>query len=407
MERRPGTWHAVSIMRARPERRWSSLTEHRLVRMFTVRAQWVRRVVVTSMAAALAWVVADSLLAGGGVTAAIAAVITIQVSLHKSLREGFAQILGTGIGAGVGVLASDLVGLGFITVMVTVALASVAARALGLGAAASINVVITALIVIGPGPTESTAAHRLIAIVAGSLVGIGLSYFSHAKTPAGRTVDEISELATAAAQLLADMATGVSDGVDRAEAATWLARGRALVARVPRVRAQAAEARDYSRWFPLAERSEAEDLYTRAVALDHAVEQVRSIARTLFDTTVDGAMSATLNARIADALATASYAMSASVVELRDEIDAPLDPAVTEDVRQAGAGITEQLIDEHHDVAPEQLEHGISIATHLSRMADSLDQSSPAIREVPDPGPPTEELVLRLPGQRRRRRRHR
>lgn len=384
--------------------RWADLAEHRFVRLFTDRAQWVRRILVTSLAASAAWVVADRLMPGGGVTAAIAAVLTVQVSLHKSVREGLAQILGTGIGAGIGIGASDLVGLGSVTVMLTVGLASVAARALRLGTAASINVAITALIVIGPGPTESTAAHRLFAIVAGSLVGIALSYFTHSKTPAGRTVDEIAELATSAARLLEDMAAGVSDGVERSEAAVWLSRGRALVARVPRVRAQAAEARDYSRWFPLAERSEAEDLYTRAVALDHAVEQVRSIARTLFDTTVDGALSATLNARIAEALATASFAMRASVEELHDDRDVPHDAAVTEDVRQAGADITEQLLEER-EAEPEQLGHGISIATHLGRMADSLDHSSPAIREVPDPGPPTEELVLRLPGNRRRRRR--
>ena len=384
--------------------RWANLAEYRIVRLFTDRAQWVRRVVVTSLAGAAAWWVGDRLMTAGGVTAAIAAVLTVQVSLHKSVREGLAQILGTGIGAGIGIGASDLVGLGVITVMVTVGLASVAARALRLGTAASINVAITALIVIGPGPTESTAAHRLAAIVAGSLVGIALSYFTHAKTPAGRTIDEITELATAAARLLEDMSTGVSDGVDRAEAALWLARGRALVARVPRVRAQAAEARDYARWFPRAERSEAEDLYTRAVALDHAVEQVRSIARTLFDTTVDGAFSTELVARIADALATAGFAMRASVDELHDDRDVPLDPAFTEDVRQAGAEITEHLLEER-DAEPDQVGHGMSIATHLGRMADSLDHSSPAIREVPDPGPPTEELVLKLPGSRRRRRR--
>ncbi|MHB0927906.1 MAG: FUSC family protein [Candidatus Nanopelagicales bacterium] len=379
------------------------LTDTRLVRLFADRWQWVRQVTVTSVAAALAWQVGDIFLPRNGVVAAIAATLTVQVSVHKSVREGFSQILGTSLGAGIGLLSEQLFGLGFITVVLTVGLASVGARALRLGAAAAINVAITALIVIGPGLPESTAWHRLGSIVIGTLIGISLSYFSHPKSPAGRTVDEIAKLATWSAELLGVMAHGVAEGFDRHQAAQWLARGRVLVARVPRVRAQALEARAYSRWFPLAERAEADDLYMRAVALDHAVEQVRNIARTLYDSAVEGKLPMSVSQQISEALSTASYALSASVVELRDEDELPLDPAITEDVRQAGVELAEQLLEERGNVDSEQFGHGIYIATTLGRMADSLDQSAPALHEVPDPGPPTEELVLKLPNAVKRR----
>ncbi len=384
------------------------LVNSRLVRLFTDRWRWVRQVLVTSSAGALAWIVGDAILPRNGVTAAIAAILTVQVSVHKSVREGFSQILGTSIGAGIGLLSEAVFGLGFITVGITVGLASVGARALRLGSAAAINVVITALIVIGPGLPENTAWHRLLSIIIGTVIAIVLSYFSHPKSPAGRTIDEISQLAISAAELLGVMAHGVSDGFERQEAAQWLAKGRVLVARVPRVRAQATEARAYSRWFPLAVRAEADDLYMRAVALDHAVEQVRNIARTLYDSAVEGALPMSLNQQIADALSTASYAMSASVVELHDADDLPLDPAVTEDVRQAGVDLSEQLLEDRSQVDSEQFGHGMYIATTLGRMADSLDHSAPALREVPEPGPPTQELVLKLPnsvkhGWRRRR----
>ncbi len=385
------------------------LADTRLVHLFTDRRQWVRQVVVTSVASAVAWQVGDFFLPRNGVVAAITAAITVQVSVQRSVREGVSQIIGTSIGAGIALLSEAAFGLGFVTVVLTVGLASVGARALRLGSAAAVNVAITALIVIGPGLPENTAWHRLGSIVIGAAIAIVLSYFSHAKSPAGRTVEELSQLATSSAELLAVMAHGVSEGFDRHEAAHWLAKGRLLVARVPRVRAQATEARAYSRWFPLAERAEADDLYIRAVALDHAVEQVRNIARTLYDSAVEGALPMSVNQQIADALSTASYALSASVVELHDDNDAPLDPAVTQDVRQAGAELAEQLLEERERVEPEQLGHGIYIATTLGRMADSLDQSAPALREVPEPGPPTQELVLKLPEsvQRARRRRRR
>ena len=380
------------------------LAEHRILRPFMRRRQWVRQVFVSALAGAAAWQVADIAVPKSGVTAAIAATLTVQVSLHKSVREGFAQILGTSVGAGVALASSQVFGVGSITVLATVAMASVAARALRLGAGTSVNVVITALIVIGPGPSESTAVHRLAAVILGTLIGMAFSWWSHPKNPEGRTIDEITRMATDTAELLAVMSIGVADGYDRERAGRWLARARVLTTRVPRVRAQALEARDYARWFPTADRDTAEDLYRRAFALDHAVDEVATIARALFDAEVHGGLSATINQEIADALASASYAMSATVVELRDADDMPLDPAITEEVRQASADLTGQLLGETEHVEQDRIALGMAIASNIERIADSIDLSSPAIHEVPEPGPPTEELVLKLPKAKKRRR---
>lgn len=375
--------------------RW--LAGLRLVRLFTDRRVWVRQIFVTSVAGALAWQVGDAFVPHGGVTAAIAAAITVQMSLHKSMREGFGQILGTAIGAGVALASEQAFGLGAVTVAITIGLCAVVSRALRLGAAATVNVPVTALIVIGPGPSESTALHRLTAIVIGALIAIFLSYFSHPKNPEGRTVDDIARLATETAELLATMALGVERGFDRIESGRWLARARVLTSRVPRVRAQALEARDYARWFPMADRAIAADLYKRAFALDHAVDEVATIARTLFDAAVGGGIPDVVQQSLADALASASYAMSATVVELRDEDDFPLDPAVTDDVRQASADLAEHLLEDTSVADQEQVMRGMSIASGLDRIADSLDRSAPAIHEVPEPGPATEELILKLP----------
>ena len=69
------------------------------MRAFTSRAEWIRQVVVTAAAAGVAWTAGDRLVASGGLVAAITAALTVRVSVHKSVREGFGQILGTGIGA--------------------------------------------------------------------------------------------------------------------------------------------------------------------------------------------------------------------------------------------------------------------------------------------------------------------
>lgn len=376
----------------------------RIVRLFTSRRQWVRQVLVTSAAAGVAWIAGDRLIHNGGLVAAITAALTVRVSVHKSVREGFGQVLGTGIGALVALASVNVFGLGPVTVFITVGAGLVAARALRLGQVATVNVPVTALIVIGPGLAETTAEFRTLSTIVGVVIGIAFSYFTHPLDPAGRTVDRIAELATEAAELLGVMAEGVTDGIDQQETGRWLADARELVAKVPALRDQATEARQYARWYPLAAQDEAEALYTRAVALEHAVEQVRTIARTLFDAAVEGGLPESINQQISDALSAASYAVSATVVELKDSDDMPLDPDITDDVRQAGQELTHQLREDADEYPTVQFARGIAIASNLERLADSIDQSTPALHSVPEPEPPTEELVLKLPKPRRQRR---
>lgn len=378
--------------------------DSRFVRLFTTRRQWVRQVLVTAAASGAAWAAGDRLLQTGGLVAAITAALTVRVSVHKSVHEAFGQILGTAIGALVALASVSVFGVGVITVFITVAAGLVAARALHLGQVATVNVPVTALIVIGPGLAETTAENRTLSTIVGALIGIACSYFTHPSDPAGRTVHQISELATEAAELLGVMAAGVADGFDQEEAGAWLATARELVAKVPALRDQALEAKQYARWSPLAARDEADALYTHAVALDHAVEQVRTIARTLFDAAVEGGLPQSINQQISDALSAASYAVSATVVELQDADEMPLDPEITDDVRQAGQDLTHQLREDAEDFPTTQFARGIAIASNLERLADSIDQSTPAIHDVPDPEPPTQELVLKLPGVKRRRR---
>lgn len=366
----------------------------RFVKLFTDRAVWVRQITVTAAAAALAWFLGDLLIVNGGLVAAIVASLSTRISVHKSIREGFGQIVGTTIGAGIALTAVWLFDFGFITVAITVFLCAVVARALHLGEVASINVPVTALIVIGPGLSENTAIHRTQSTLLGAAIAILFSYFSHPKTPAGRTIDQISRLGNKCALLLAKMSAGVAQGFTEKDAGNWLAQARLLVEEIPTVRAQAIEAKSFARWFPTAEYDEAEELYARGVAVEHTVVQVRTIARTLFDTAVQGGITAETRAQIAQALATASKAITSRIKDFAT-VDGQSDSSITDDVRQAGADLTEKLIEEASNADPEQLARNISIVTNLERIADSLDQSSPALDKVATPDEPAERKVIK------------
>jgi uncharacterized membrane protein YccC len=366
----------------------------KIVNLFKNRKNWVRQILVAGLAGGVAWFLGDLLIKDGGVVAAIVCTLSIRISLHKSMREGFGQIVGTAVGAGIALFTVSVFNFGFIAVATTIIFCAVIARALHLGEVASVNVPVTALIVIGPGISQSTAFHRLGSTLIGAAIAILFSYFSHPNTPVGRAQIQIRNVSTKAAALLAEMSEGVAAGYTQKDAGSWLARARLLVEEVPAIRAQSVEARSHARWFPTAEKDEAEEIYIEGIAAEHTLVQVRMIARTLFDSAVEGGIADSTQKQIAVALSAASYAISAHV-EIPDDInDDATSP--TDDAREAGSVLAETLIEDGDDVDQEQIVRGLSIVANIGRIADSLDQNSPAITDVITPDEPAKDRVLKL-----------
>ena len=363
--------------------------------LFADRRVWVRQIAVAGLAGAVSWQVGDLLIADGGVVAAIVCSLSIRVSLHKSIREGFGQIVGTAIGAAVALFAVSVFNMGFIAIGITIVMCSVVARALHLGEVASVNVPVTALIVIGPGLSGSTAVHRLGSTLIGAAIAIVFSYFSHPKTPVGRAIDQITTVSHKAANLLAEMSEGVAAGYTQKEAGNWLAKARLLIEDIPALRSQSVEARGYARWFPTAEKDEAEDVYIRGIALEHTVVQVRTIARTLFDSAVSGGIADSTKKQIAVALSAASFAISSKFEEDNFSAD-DSNQSATEDAREAGAALAESLIEDAKDADQEQIVRGLSMVANIDRIADSLDQNSPALKDVITPDEPAQQKVMAI-----------
>jgi hypothetical protein len=320
--------------------------------------------------------------------------LSIRISLYKSVREGLGQILGTAIGAGIALLTVYFFDFGVIAVATTVLLCSVVARGLRLGEVASVNVPVTALIVIGPGISSSTAEHRLFSTLIGAAVAIVFSYFSHASTPAGRTIDQITRLGKKSADLLGNMAEGVASGYSQDDAGKWLLRARILIEEIPSVRSQALEAKRYARWSPLAEVDQADALYLRGVAMEHTVVQVRTIARTLFDSAVAGGVTQFANRQIGNALSATSYAISTKVESIETQNAEQRSLNIAEDLRLAAATLAEELIAESDRIDQEEFVRNISLVSNIERIADSLDESSPALSDVRTPGEPAHAKVM-------------
>ena len=366
------------------------------IRLFTDRRTWVRQIFVAAIASATAWVIGDNLVFKGGLVAAIVCALSIRISLYKSVREGLGQIVGTAIGAGVALLTVYFFNFGVIAIGTTVLLCSVVARGLRLGEVASVNVPVTALIVIGPGISGSTAEHRLVSTLIGAAVAIVFSYFSHANTPAGRTVNQIARVGKRSAALISEMAEGVAAGFNQKQAGNWLAKARLLAEEIPTLRSQAIEAKQYARWSPLAGVDEADALYVQGVAVEHMVVQVRSMARTLFDSTLDENRKEIVDRQIAYALSATSYAITAKIELIQsDHSDSEVDN-IAKDLRLAANNLTEELLEQADKLPRSQFVRCISIVSQMKVIANSLDESSPALHNVKTPGEPRGAQVIGL-----------
>ena len=366
------------------------------IRLFTDRRTWIRQIFVAAAASATAWVIGDNLVFKGGLVAAIVCALSIRISLYKSVREGLGQIVGTAIGAGVALLTVYFFSFGVVAIGTTVLLCSVVARGLRLGEVASVNVPVTALIVIGPGISGSTAEHRLASTLIGAAVAIVFSYFSHANTPAGRTVNQIARVGKRSAALISEMAEGVAAGFNQKQAGNWLAKARLLAEEIPTLRSQAIEAKQYARWSPLAGVDEADALYVQGVAVEHMVVQVRSMARTLFDSTLDENRKEIVDRQIAYALSATSYAITAKIELIQsDHSDSEVDN-IAKDLRLAANNLTEELLEQADKLPRSQFVRCISIVSQMKVIANSLDESSPALHNVKTPGEPRGAQVIGL-----------
>ena len=352
------------------------------------RRYWIRQILIAGIASSIAWHFGNVLVNRGGLVAAIACALSIRISTYKSFREGLGQIVGTAIGASVALLAVEIFHFGYIAIFMTIVMSSIVARAMHLGEVASVNVPVTALIVIGPGISENTALTRLGATFVGAVIAVIFSFYAHPKTPTGRTQELIGSYTRRSAKLLSDMAEGVASTFDTNAAGRWLARGRNLVESIPNLRGQALEAKRSSRWLPNDNSDVAEVLYLRAVSTEHIIVQVRTISRTLFDLSIEGGIPERIRRELALSLSTASYAV-ADKVESEDLI------GVANDLRASARVLRDSLIQQTNLIEKEVLVKLVSIVSNLDVIADSLDESSPALTQVLTPDEPAEQKILK------------
>jgi hypothetical protein len=192
------------------------------------------------------------------------------------------------------------------------------------------------------------------------------------------------------------MAEGVAAGITQKQAGNWLAKARLLVEEIPSLRSQALEAKQYARWSPLAGIDEADALYVQGVAVEHMVVQVRIMARTLFDSTLDPKRKDIVDRQIAYALSATSYAITAKIELIESEHSGNEIDNIAKDLRLAADNLAEEIIEQADKLPRGQFVRCISLVSQMKIIANSLDESSPALHNVETPGEPTSAKVIAL-----------
>lgn len=332
---------------------------------------------VTGAASAAAWTLAGSAGLTAQVTATIAAVLTVQVSLHWSFRGGASMAVATLAGLLLAYGLYRTTGIHGWSVPLVVVSALVVGRALRLGPEGSLQVPATSLFVfvMGERLTDALILDRIAATVLGVGVGMAFSLVAHPRQPKDRASTELARLSTDIATVLRRLSAGLAVGYTREDAAAWLRSSRALETRLDRARTAVDAAEGQARWSLVSSTADAADLTARLSVLTLAVGQVRGIARTLYDGMVDGAPVPPES--LARLLSGTAEAFAAHAEALGD------DRATGTVVQQALARVRDDQVDaltsvRNADDTQVWLLSG-PILSDVDRMVDQLCEGAPAV----------------------------
>ena len=244
------------------------------------------RVAKTGLAAALAWLVSAPLFADSlPVLAPLAALLTVQVTVYRSVAVGLQRAAAVIAGVLLALLAAHVLGLHAWSIGLVTAAAMLLGQALRLGQQA-VQVPVSALLVLGlSGQSQLYPRDRILETLLGGAIGVAVNLVV-VPPLFTRTADlRLGGLVNTIAALLDDIATGLAGTWDHAAARGWLMRARRLHQDLDAAREALAQAEESVRYNPrrLAQRAQTTYFQAALTALEHTAFQARGISRSLTD----------------------------------------------------------------------------------------------------------------------------
>lgn len=247
---------------------------------------------VTALAACTAWVAALLLDISAPVPAAVGAVITVALSLNRSLRTGLSLVGATAAALVVAFALYQWWGLHVWTVGVLVVVSLVIGRLMRLGPEGSLQIPVTALFVyfMGEALTDDVIVTRIIATLLGVAIGLVFSIVAHPERPEERMTERLADLGGRLGSLLVVMGDVSGDRLTRRQSTEWLTEARSLAVETRRLGEEIEELGLGRRFSVGSERAVGRAILDQFSLLQQTSDHVNSIARGLFDATSRGAV---------------------------------------------------------------------------------------------------------------------
>lgn len=347
-----------------------------------VTAWWI---LVTAVAASIAWALASIAGIASPVPAAVAATLTVALSVNRSLRTGVSLLGATAAALLVAFALYQVWGLHVWTAGVIVAISLMIGRVMRLGPEGSLQIPATALFVyvLGEGLTDAVIIHRIAATLLGVVVGVVFSFIAHPETPEQRITEQMSDLSGRLADVLTDIGTKSVSGCSREQTARWLTECRTLAVEVRRLgeslddlalgsRVKVASGRS--------RRSHGQAIRDQYSVLQQTTAQVNDIARGLFDATSRGTVVVPegISAMLTSTGAALSVHASTLASSIADGGDPPTGVIHALDAVVEGRSRSVESLKSVDDTGALLL--GSSIVTEVDRMLDQLRASRSAVR---------------------------
>lgn len=260
-----------------------------LARTWTT-AWWIG---VTAVAASVAWALASVVGISAPVPAAVASVLTVALSLNRSLRTGISLVAATAAAMVAAFALYQVWGLHVWTAGVLVAVSLIIGRTMRLGSDGSLQVPALALFVyyLGDGLTNDVIVQRIIATLLGVVVGVLFSFIAHPERPEERVTEQLAGISFRLGAVLVEIGRDTVNGCTRRQAAQWLTASRGLAVEVRKLGemldelALGTSTRTAATKTKVSRGQAIRDQYS---VISQTSAQVNDIARGLFDATARG-----------------------------------------------------------------------------------------------------------------------
>jgi hypothetical protein len=237
-----------------------------------------------SVAAVSAYVVAQRVSADAKpVTAALTALLIVQVTFFGTITDTFRRIVSVLAGVGLAIGASLLVGLTWWSLASIVLISILVGQALRLGPHL-LEVPISAMLILAAGGAGVNALDRVVQTLIGAAVGLLVNVVAPPRPRIRSAGMAVERFADAIAQLLDRVASALHEGpVSPVMAGAWLDEARRLSKRVELIERELDQASESRRLNPRAVGmpDTTPDLRTGLQALEHAAIALRAVLRSL------------------------------------------------------------------------------------------------------------------------------